>query len=207
MRALVLASTVVIVSCSPALAQKPQCAVGFNGPIAMANYPGTIVAVDEENGAYQVKQQDGRTSWHPSEWLARSCVGAEPRPQTEAYFVGRWSTFVPPYPRYEVISSKRYLVVGTGAAGFPIEIKGDGTYSWVTNNNPVQTLTGRWRVLEPNEYKYGTKPKNAPVLLLMKAYSDADWYVSRKGVSLEGVQQIHIEQMKMGLTQSGTRIR
>ena len=64
-------------------------------------------------------------------------------------------------------------------------------------------------MLAPSDYKYGTKPNNAPVILLANGQDGVDWYVSRKvpvGGS-ENVHQVHIEQMKLGLTQSGTRMR
>lgn len=210
MRVLV-ASAVLMGGVLPGASQGlPPCRAGMEAPkVGGLNYPGTILAVDEDNGAYQVRHHHNQlVSWVSANDLRLSCAGVEPKPVTQAFFVGKWATFVPPTPHYEKIGTNDYLVVTSGAAAFPIEIKADGTYSWAVSNRPGAEISGRWRVLSPGEYKYGTKPTNAPVILLMKGDSDADWYVARKPANaLRNVHQVHIERMDLGMTQSGTRMR
>ena len=184
----------------------PPCTPGFQAPIVCClNYPGTILAVDPENGTHQVRQQDNQVYWLDAAKLNRSCVGLQPRTVTTAFFTGKWATSVPPYPQYQVIDGRNYLVVTMGARAFHIEIRADGTYLWRTVAGT--DVAGRWRVLNPSEYKRGTEPNNAPVLLIVQGEAGEDWYISRKGASLANVQEINIEKMRSGMTQSGTRMQ
>ena len=149
--------------------------------------------------------------WMGADMLRRSCTGAQPKPVTEAFFARQVVEPSCRPIRGTTCSAARttWWSARAPAAAFPIEIKADGTYSWMVNRQPAATVMGRWHVLAPSDYKYGTKPNNAPVILLANGQDGVDWYVSRKvpvGGS-ENVHQVHIEQMKLGLTQSGTRMR
>jgi len=172
--------------------------------VGALNYPGTIVAVDEKKGTYQVKSEsDGLLDWYPASKLKDFCKGAEAATVTEAYFTGTWELFVGPTPHYEDRGSNTYLVVGSGAKAPPLVINANGSFTWRIDSKT--TVTGKWRKMESKELKYGTK---APAILLMKGESGKDWEVWSRGTNASSNRDaITVERMDMGLSYMGTRTK
>lgn len=170
------------------------------GPL---NYGGTILAVDEAKGSYQVKSdRDGLVDWVKATNLRYSCVGAEARPVSDNFFFGKWDLFVGPTPHYETKGSDRYLVVGAGAKAPPLLINPDGTYVWRIDSK--KTITGKWRKMAESERKYHAK---GPAVLLMNAEDGKNWEVSQRGVNpTNNRDTINVERMDLGLSYQGTRM-
>ena len=185
-------------------AKLPPCSVGMHVSIVSPlNYGGKILAFDEAKGSYQVQSdRDGLKDWVPARNLRYSCVGAEPKPASDSFFIGSWTLFIGPTPHHEVIDGKGYLVVGTGAHVPPLAINVDGTFVWIIDSKT--TVRGKWRKMADNELKYGTK---GPAVLLMKGEDGKDWEVWKKGVNpANNRDAINIERMDLGLSYQGTRL-
>jgi hypothetical protein len=161
------------------------------------------MAYDAAKGSYQVKSDDdGLTDWVPARNLRYSCTGAPAAPVTQAYFIGKWSLFLGPTAHHEVIDSKGYLVVGSGAHVPPLQINADGSYTWVLDSRT--TVRGRWRAMAENELRSGTK---SPAILLLNAEGGKNWEVWRTGVNPgDNRDAIGIERMDLGLSYAGTRL-
>lgn len=195
----------LILPAGSAVAQdKPPCAVGVPVRVlACINYPGRLVAHDPKTGRYQVQcDRSGDKSWVSANDLRLNCVAQAPPAAGHAWLLGRWSVFSGPTPQYETRGGDRYLVVGAGArAGF-LELRPDGTYTWP---GPGRTYSGKWRVMNPGELKYGTK---APAVLLINGPSNMDWQMWKRDESdAENRDKVKIEGMKIGLSYEGTRVR
>ncbi len=182
----------------------PQCRVGMHVPlVSPLNYAATILAYDGAKGSYQVKSDaDGLTDWVPARNLRYSCTGAEAAPVTQSYFVGKWSLFLGPTAHHEVIDSKGYLVVGSGAHVPPLQINSDATYVWVLDSRT--TVRGRWRAMAANELRSGTR---APAILLLNAEGGKNWEVWKTGVNQGNNRDaIGVERMDLGESYQGTRL-
>lgn len=182
----------------------PPCRVGMHvGIVSPLNYSARIMAYDAAKGSYQVKSDDdGLTDWVPARNLRYSCTGAPAAPVTQAYFIGKWSLFLGPTAHHEVIDSKGYLVVGSGAHVPPLQINADGSYTWVLDSRT--TVRGRWRAMAENELRSGTK---SPAILLLNAEGGKNWEVWRTGVNPgDNRDAIGIERMDLGLSYAGTRL-
>jgi len=199
-------ATILAASNASAQDQKlPACRVGMHAPIVSPlNYGGTILAIDAAKGSYQVKSDaDGLVDWVPARSLRYSCVGGEAAAASENYFVGRWTLFIGPTAHYEVIDSKGYLVVGSGAHVPPLQVNADGTYTWVIDSRI--TINGKWRSLSASEMRSGTKP---PAILLMNGEDGKNWQISRRGVNPSNNRDaIDINRMDIGLSYMGTRLQ
>src|SRR5436853_84757 len=82
----------------------PPCRADMHvPPIGPLNYGGTILAVDETKGSYQVKSdRGGLVDWVKAYNLRYSCAGVEAKPVSDNFFAGKWELFVGPTPHYEV---------------------------------------------------------------------------------------------------------
>ena len=182
----------------------PPCRVGMHVAIVSPlNYGAKILAYDAAKGSYQVKSDnDGMTDWVPARNLRYSCIGAVAAPVTQAYFIGKWSLFLGPTAHHEVIDSKGYLVVGSGAHVPPLQINANGTYTWTLDSRT--TVRGRWRAMVENELRSGTK---LPAILLLNAEDGKNWEVWRTGVNPgDNRDAIGIERMDLGLSYTGARL-
>ena len=171
--------------------------------VSPLNNAATILAIDEAKGSYQVKsERDGLVDWVPARSLRYSCAGAEARTVSESYFLGTWTLFIGPTAHHEVIDSKGYLVVGSGAHVPPLLINADGTYVWTIDSHT--TIKGQWRNMADSELRSGTR---APAILLLNAESGKNWEVWRTAVNPGNNRDaIAIERMDLGLSYKGTRL-
>ncbi|MEO8200000.1 MAG: hypothetical protein ABI679_05700, partial [Gemmatimonadota bacterium] len=152
---------------------------------------------------YQVKSDaDGLTDWVPARNLRYSCNGVEAAPVAQSYFFGDWSLFLGPTAHHEVIDSKGYLVVGSGAHVPPIRIRPNGTYVWTIDSRT--TIQGRWRAMTEDELRSGTR---LPAILLLNAEGGKNWEVWRTGVNQGNNRDaIGVERMDLGESYQGTRL-
>lgn len=182
----------------------PPCRVGMHVPIVSPlNYAATILAFDAVKGSYQVKSDaDGLVDWVPARNLRYSCVGAEAAVVTQSYFIGRWSLFLGPTAHHEIIDSKGYLVVGSGAHVPPLQINADGSYVWVIDSRT--TIRGKWRAMLQDELRSGTR---LPAVLLVNGEGGKNWEVWRTGVNAGNNRDaIAVERMDLGESYQGTRL-
>jgi hypothetical protein len=172
--------------------------------VSPLNYGAKILTYDAAKGSYQVKSDDdGMTDWVPARNLRYSCTGAAAAPVTQAYFIGKWSLFLGPTAHHEVIDSKGYLVVGSGAHVPPLQINVNGTYTWVLDSR--STVRGRWRAMVESELRSGTKP---PAILLLNAEGGKNWEVWRTGVNQgDNRDAISVERMDLGESYAGARLQ
>ena len=182
----------------------PPCTVGMHVPlVSPLNYGGKILAFDKAKGSYQVKSDsDGLVDWMPAYKLRYSCKGAEPDAVTQSYFLGHWSLFIGPTAHHEVIDSKGYLVVGSGAHVPPLQINADNSYVWTIDSKT--TVRGTWRTLASNELRTGTK---SPAILLVNGEGGKNWEVWKTGANAGNNRDtIGVERMDLGLSYQGTRL-
>jgi hypothetical protein len=205
---LLVASIVVMLVAQDGDAQAnpnlPACRVGLHVPIVSPlNYGGTILAFDVAKGSYQVKSDsDGLIDWIPARNLRYSCAGADAVAVTQSYFMGRWSLFLGPTAHHEVIDSKGYLVVGSGAHVPPLQINTDGSYVWVIDSRT--TIRGKWRAMSQNELRSGTR---LPAVLLLNGEGGKNWEVWKTGVNPGNNRDaISVERMDLGESYQGTRL-
>lgn len=209
MRILLMATVMALAVPVAGMAQGlPTCAKGLHVIKAGGlNYPATIVAYDPVKGSYQVKYDSGGTvEWLLPRWLKYGCTSAGPSGPTitDAFWVGNWSLFVGPAAQYQVIGGDRYLVVGSGAAAPPLQIKADGSYVWVIDKG--KTISGRWRKMASAEMKYGYTDK--PGIMLMNGYDGGNWQVTFSDVRADDNRdQLNIQRMDLGVSFLATRMK
>jgi hypothetical protein len=113
--------------------------------------------------------------------------------------VGKWSMFIAGAPTTVRKGNDLYREYSTGAKAPPLEVRADGTYSWIENFNQAP-VKGRWtpsaRIADAG---IGAEKYNGIVL---NDRAGNPWKLYRRNAD-----QMEMRLVCSGQTQMGTRIR
>jgi|GEM_PF-4880210 len=126
----------------------------------VAKATGSVVSVDAEKRLYTVRDEKDPSSKYSYPCY---CVIAPNEKFSNDFFIGKWEVFVSGATYTTVEQGKVYLNVSGGMKLPPLEIKANGTYTWVSDK---KVINGVW------------KPRqDVPGITLLNGLDGLDWTV------------------------------